>query len=40
MNSRDFIWDGRNGKGEMVANGGYICVGFHNRARFKIGVKK
>ena len=20
------VWDGRNGKGEMVANGGYICV--------------
>jgi len=39
-NSRDFVWDGRNGKGEVVANGGYICVGTKTGARFKIGVKK
>lgn len=38
--SRDFIWDGRNGNGRMVANGGYICIGTKTRARFKIGVVK
>lgn len=36
----DFLWDGQNGAGEMVANGVYICVGQKTRARFKIGVKK
>lgn len=39
-NSRDFSWDGRNGDGEMVANGGYICIGTRTKARFKIGVAK
>ena len=39
-NSHDFSWDGRNGHGEMVANGGYICVGTKTNARFKIGVFK
>jgi hypothetical protein len=39
-NSHDFVWDGRNGRGERVANGGYICVGTKTRARFKIGVVK
>ena len=28
------------GRGERVANGGYICVGTKTRARFKIGVVK
>lgn len=36
----DFSWDGRNGKGEMVASGGYICVGTRTQSRFKIGVMK
>jgi hypothetical protein len=39
-NSRDFKWNGRNGDGELVANGGYICVGSRTKARFKIGVVK
>ncbi|MCG8608617.1 hypothetical protein MJD09_26975, partial [bacterium] len=39
-NSRDFVWDGRNGKGEMVASGGYVCVGKKTRSRFKLGVMK
>jgi hypothetical protein len=39
-NDRDFFWDGLNGLGEMVANGGYICVGSRTKARFKIGVVK
>jgi len=39
-NNHDFLWDGRNGDGELVANGGYICVGTHTKARFKIGVAK
>lgn len=40
VNHRDFSWDGLNGEGEMVANGGYICVGTKTGARFKIGVVK
>ncbi|NIR51892.1 hypothetical protein GWO43_25290 [candidate division KSB1 bacterium] len=39
-NSHDFVWDGRNGEGEVVANGGYICVGTKTGRRFKIGVMK
>jgi hypothetical protein len=39
-NSRDFVWDGRNGKGEMVASGGYVCVGKKTKSRFKVGVMK
>lgn len=39
-NSRDFVWDGRNGDGNHVANGGFICVGSKTGARFKIGVAK
>ncbi len=39
-NSRDFKWNGRNGDGELVANGGYICIGSRTKARFKIGVVK
>ncbi len=39
-NNHDFIWDGRNGDGKYVANGGYICVGTKTHARFKIGVTK
>lgn len=39
-NDHDFIWDGRNGRGEMVANGGYVCVGTETGARFKIAVVK
>lgn len=39
-NSRDFVWDGRNGRGQPVANGGYICVGTKTKARFKLGVVK
>ncbi|MFQ5641953.1 MAG: FlgD immunoglobulin-like domain containing protein, partial [bacterium] len=37
---RDFLWNGMNGKGQMVANGVYICVARTTKARFKIGVKK
>ena len=40
VNTRDFVWDGRNGMGEYVANGGYICIGRKTHARFKIGVTK
>ncbi|MFQ5864177.1 MAG: FlgD immunoglobulin-like domain containing protein [bacterium] len=36
----DFLWDGLNGRGEMVSNGGYICIGSTTKARFKIGVIK
>ncbi|MFQ5637744.1 MAG: FlgD immunoglobulin-like domain containing protein [bacterium] len=39
-NRHDFVWDGRNGNGEMVANGGYICVGTRTRSTFKIGIMK
>lgn len=39
-NNHDFRWDGRNGNGEMVANGGYVCVGTKTGARFKIAVVK
>lgn len=39
-NNHDFVWDGRNGRGEMVANGGYVCVGTRTQQRFKIGVVK
>jgi|GEM_PF-2768032 len=39
-NSHDFQWDGRNGRGEYVANGGYVCVASKTRARFKLGVFK
>ncbi len=39
-NSHDFQWDGRNGNGEYVASGGYICIGTQTKARFKIGVLK
>ncbi|MFQ5708744.1 MAG: FlgD immunoglobulin-like domain containing protein [bacterium] len=38
--SLDFVWDGLNGKGQMVANGGYICVGKQSKAQFKLGVVK
>ncbi len=38
--SRDFVWDGRNGNGMLVTNGGYLCVGKVTQARFKIGVMK
>ncbi|RMF58678.1 MAG: hypothetical protein D6743_17395 [Calditrichaeota bacterium] len=38
--SHDFVWDGRNDRGDMVANGGYVCVGKKTRARFKLGVLK
>jgi len=40
VNSHDFIWDGRNGKGKMVSNGGYICVSSKTNVRFKIAVVK
>ncbi|MFQ5602808.1 MAG: FlgD immunoglobulin-like domain containing protein [bacterium] len=39
-NTHDFVWDGRNGNGDWVASGGYICVGTKTQKRFKIGVKK
>lgn len=39
-NAHDFTWDGRNGDNQMVANGGYICIGVNTKARFKIGVVK
>jgi len=39
-NDHDFRWNGRNGNGEMVANGGYVCVGSETGARFKIAVVK
>ncbi len=38
--SHDFLWNGRNGLGEMVANGGYVCIGTKTHQRFKIGVVK
>jgi len=40
VGSHDFLWDGRNGLGQMVANGGYVCVGTKTHRRFKIGVVK
>lgn len=40
VNSHDFTWDGRNGHGEMVANGGYFCVGSKTGERFKIAIVK
>jgi len=39
-NRHDFVWDGKNGLGEVVANGGYICVGKSTGSQFKIGVLK
>jgi hypothetical protein len=39
-NAHDFVWDGKNGNGEMVANGGYFCVGSNSGVRFKIAVVK
>ncbi len=39
-NRHDFTWDGRNGAGEMAANGGYICIGTETKERFKVGIKK
>ena len=36
----DFAWDGKNGNGDYVANGGYIVVGTRTNVRFKIGVVK
>ncbi|NOY77795.1 MAG: hypothetical protein GXO76_07995 [Calditrichaeota bacterium] len=36
----DFFWDGRNGKGELVANGGYLCVIHGAKAYYKIAVLK
>jgi hypothetical protein len=42
-----FTWDGRNGAGEVLANGGYIArvlaqdaQGNHSKASYKIGVLK
>ncbi len=40
ITSYDFAWDGKNGNGEYVANGGYIVVGTRTNVRFKIGVVK
>jgi len=40
VNSHDFQWDGRNGRGEYVANGGYVCIGSKTKTRFKLGVFK
>ena len=36
----DFFWDGRNGKGEIVANGGYLCVIRGSKDYYKIAVLK
>ena len=36
----DFLWDGRNGKGKVVANGGYLCVIQGSKAFYKIAVLK
>jgi len=36
--THDFVWDGRNDNGDMVANGGYICV--VGRHKIKVAVKK
>jgi len=36
----DFFWDGRNGKGKIVANGGYLCVIHGAKAYYKIAVLK
>lgn len=45
--SNDISWDGRNGEGDVVANGGYILQivardsqGNESKARYKIGVVK
>ncbi len=40
VNNHDFTWDGKNGYGEMVANGGYFCVGSKTGDRFKIAILK
>jgi len=40
QNSHDFIWDGRNGRGKIVANGGYLAVVPGRRYLCKIAVLK
>ena len=38
--AHDFFWDGRNGKGKIVANGGYLCVIHGAKDYYKIAVLK
>lgn len=41
--TNSILWDGKNGQGATVANGGYICLikaGGEEKYRFKIGVLK
>ena len=38
--AHDFLWDGKNGNGEVVGNGGYLCVIHGKKDYYKIAVLK
>ncbi len=40
ISAHDFLWDGKNGKGEVVGNGGYLCVIHGKKDYYKIAVLK